>query len=104
MKKTNIPKIIHYCWFGGKELPELAVKCIDSWKKKSVCYMGIYSRIDSSSGLFTNYYVAYRKVVFFSIGLRFFFDNCDSGWKNYFTQNYIVNSTIFFTFKFIFYY
>lgn len=33
MKKTNIPKIIHYCWFGGKELPELAVKCIESWKK-----------------------------------------------------------------------
>mgnify|MGYP001053189057 CR=1 FL=1 len=27
------PKIIHYCWFGGKPLPELAVKCIDSWKK-----------------------------------------------------------------------
>ena len=28
-----IPKIIHYCWFGGKPLPELAKKCIDSWKK-----------------------------------------------------------------------
>ena len=28
-----IPKIIHYCWFGGKEMPELAVKCIESWKK-----------------------------------------------------------------------
>ena len=28
-----IPKIIHYCWFGGKELPELAQKCIESWKK-----------------------------------------------------------------------
>lgn len=28
-----IPKIIHYCWFGGKPLPELAQKCIDSWKK-----------------------------------------------------------------------
>ena len=27
-----IPKIIHYCWFGGNQLPELAVKCIDSWK------------------------------------------------------------------------
>ena len=29
----KIPKIIHYCWFGGKPLPELAVKCIASWKK-----------------------------------------------------------------------
>ena len=28
-----IPKIIHYCWFGGKPLPELAKKCIASWKK-----------------------------------------------------------------------
>lgn len=28
-----IPKKIHYCWFGGKPLPELAVKCIESWKK-----------------------------------------------------------------------
>lgn len=28
-----IPKIIHYCWFGGNELPALAQKCIASWKK-----------------------------------------------------------------------
>ena len=28
-----IPKIIHYCWFGGKSLPESAKKCIASWKK-----------------------------------------------------------------------
>lgn len=28
-----IPKKIHYCWFGGKPLPEDAKKCIASWKK-----------------------------------------------------------------------
>ena len=28
-----IPKVIHYCWFGGNPLPELALKCIESWKK-----------------------------------------------------------------------
>lgn len=28
-----IPKIIHYCWFGGTPLPNLAVKCIESWKQ-----------------------------------------------------------------------
>lgn len=28
-----IPKIIHYCWFGGKPLPESAKKCIASWRK-----------------------------------------------------------------------
>lgn len=30
--KPLIPKTIHYCWFGGKELPPLYLKCIDSWK------------------------------------------------------------------------
>lgn len=28
-----IPKIIHYCWFGRGQMPELALKCIKSWKK-----------------------------------------------------------------------
>ena len=28
-----IPKIIHYCWFGGNPKPKLAEKCIKSWKK-----------------------------------------------------------------------
>lgn len=28
-----IPKVIHYCWFGRNPLPELAQKCIASWKK-----------------------------------------------------------------------
>ena len=29
----NIPKIIHYCWFGHREKPALAKKCIDSWRR-----------------------------------------------------------------------
>ena len=28
-----IPKIIHYCWFGGKRLSEDAKKYIESWRK-----------------------------------------------------------------------
>ncbi len=28
-----IPKIIHYCWFGGNPLPERDQKCIESWTK-----------------------------------------------------------------------
>lgn len=27
------PKKIHYCWFGHGPKPELAVKCIESWRK-----------------------------------------------------------------------
>lgn len=30
---TNIPKVIHYCWFGRGPKNELALKCIESWKK-----------------------------------------------------------------------
>lgn len=35
-KRTDsiqIPKLIHYCWFGGGEKPPLNQACIDSWKK-----------------------------------------------------------------------
>ena len=31
--EKQIPKVIHYCWFGGNPLPELAKKCIASWRK-----------------------------------------------------------------------
>lgn len=29
----EIPKIIHYCWVGGKEKPASVEYCIESWKK-----------------------------------------------------------------------
>ena len=28
-----IPKKIHYCWFGGKPMPEQMIRFIESWKK-----------------------------------------------------------------------
>ncbi|SFW32113.1 glycosyltransferase family 32 protein [Selenomonas ruminantium] len=28
-----IPPVIHYCWFGYSEIPLMAKKCIESWKK-----------------------------------------------------------------------
>lgn len=31
--EARIPKIIHYCWFGGKKMPDLAHKCIATWQK-----------------------------------------------------------------------
>ena len=30
---STIPPLIHYCWFGGNELPDLYKRCIDSWHK-----------------------------------------------------------------------
>lgn len=34
-----IPKIIHYCWFGRGQKPELAEKCIASWKENCPDYI-----------------------------------------------------------------
>ena len=31
--QNMIPKIIHYCWIGGKPLTPLAEKCIASWRR-----------------------------------------------------------------------
>lgn len=28
-----IPKVIHYCWFSGKEIPDHLKKCMESWEK-----------------------------------------------------------------------
>lgn len=28
-----IPKVIHYCWFGGNPLGEKELGCIESWLK-----------------------------------------------------------------------
>lgn len=28
-----VPKIIHYCWFGTKEIPPMEKTCMESWKK-----------------------------------------------------------------------
>lgn len=33
MSKNEIPKKIHYCWFGRNPLPKSALKCIHSWEK-----------------------------------------------------------------------
>ncbi len=29
---NKIPKIIHYCWFGGKQLPEELQTCLKTWE------------------------------------------------------------------------
>lgn len=28
-----IPKVIHYCWFGNKPIPDGLLKCMESWKR-----------------------------------------------------------------------
>jgi len=33
MSKELIPRVIHYCWFGGKPKPKSVMDCIETWKK-----------------------------------------------------------------------
>ena len=33
LKEEKIPKIIHYCWYGKSEKPEIFYKCLESWKR-----------------------------------------------------------------------
>jgi hypothetical protein len=32
-EEQKIPKIIHYCWFGGQEIPEKNRRWMESWKR-----------------------------------------------------------------------
>lgn len=73
-----IPKVIHYCWFGGKPLPESAIQCIESWKK----YMPDYeikewneSCFDVNSVRFTQEAYKLQKYAFVSDYARFWILN-----------------------------
>lgn len=53
-----IPKIIHYCWFGGGELPELEFSCLQSWKFHLPDYQ--FRRWDESNFAYREYPFALR--------------------------------------------
>ena len=51
-----IPKIIHYCWFGRGNMPELAIKCIKSWQKYLPDYkLKLWN--EDNFDIYTNQYV-----------------------------------------------
>jgi hypothetical protein len=56
-QKNMIPKTIHYVWFGGNPLPELAQKCIASWKK----YCPEYEIVEWNETNFDVNYCPYAK-------------------------------------------
>lgn len=37
-RETVIPRVIHYCWFGQREMGEFQKKCQHSWKEKCPDY------------------------------------------------------------------
>lgn len=65
-----IPKIIHYCWFGGKPLPKLAQKCIASWRKFFPNYeiwQWSEKELEASSNLNDNISSPYDKLMGFDV-------------------------------------
>lgn len=50
-KGMMIPKIIHYCWYGGKSLTRQALKCIRSWE--TICPDYTVMRWDEHNSDFT---------------------------------------------------
>ncbi|NIK76102.1 mannosyltransferase OCH1-like enzyme [Paenibacillus castaneae] len=69
----QIPRIVHYCWFGRGEKPKMMIKCMKSWEK----YLGGYQFMEWNENNFdisSNRYVkeAYeaRKYAFVSDYVR----------------------------------
>jgi hypothetical protein len=71
----NIPKKVHYCWFGPNPMPELTKKCIDSWKKFLPEYELVlwneYS-FDVNANTFTRQAYEQRKYAFVTDYVRLF--------------------------------
>lgn len=68
-----IPKIIHYCWFGGNPKPKLAEKCIESWKKYCPDWQIIEwneSNFDVNQNGYTKMCVEQKKYAFLSDYVR----------------------------------
>lgn len=68
-----IPKKIHYCWFGGKPLPNSALKCIESWKKYCPDYEIIEwneTNYDIQKNAYTKYCYENKKYAFLTDYVR----------------------------------
>ncbi len=55
-----IPKIVHYCWFGGKDKPENVRRCIESWKK----HLPDYSFMEWNEDNFDYHALEYTKAAY----------------------------------------
>ena len=68
-----IPKVIHYCWFGGNPKPKLAEKCIASWKKYCPGWQIIEwneSNFDVNQNGYTRMCIEQKKYAFLSDYVR----------------------------------
>lgn len=70
---NRIPKILHYCWFGRGELPELTIRCMESWKQYLPDYQIVRwdeDNFDIQSNRFVKEAYAARKFAFVSDYVR----------------------------------
>ncbi len=68
-----IPKKIYYCWFGKGKMPQLAYKCIESWKKYCPDYEIIEineTNFNVDEHPYTSYFYKKRKFAFVSDYVR----------------------------------
>ncbi len=75
MKKNNIPKIIHYCWFWWWKKSESMKKCINSWRKYCPDFEikeWNESNFDISSKSYTKIFYKKRKWAFVSDYVRIY--------------------------------
>jgi mannosyltransferase OCH1-like enzyme len=70
LDENKIPKIIHYCWFGGKEKPSIVKKCIESWEKN----LSNYKIIEWNEGNFNINFNDYVKEAYESKKFAFVSD------------------------------
>lgn len=68
-----IPKKIHYCWFGGSDMPPLAKECIKTWKKYLPDYELIrWDETNSPNNEFIKYHLEKRNWAFVSDYVRLY--------------------------------
>lgn len=70
---SSIPKIIHYCWFGGKPKPKQIIEYISTWEKILPDYKIIEwneSNFDCNSLIWTKEALAHKKYAFVSDYVR----------------------------------
>jgi mannosyltransferase OCH1-like enzyme len=69
----EIPKIIHYCWFGPKPIPKLELKCMESWGKYFPDYELMFwneKTFDIKSNIFAKQAYENKKYAFVSDCVR----------------------------------
>ena len=68
-----IPKIIHYSWFSGEEMPESFIQMMDTWKKHLPDYeFKLWDRkaLDEANIMFADEAISVRKWAFAADAIR----------------------------------